>query len=192
MHGQPPRDPSYDIVDDATVLDVADVEAASPGSRPTARSRCSIRSPGRSPSPWPRSWASGPSSSRRISSPATSLCADRRPGAGQRAAAAARRAHRASFGRAHRAPSAPTVSRSTSTTGSRGAGTIAGAAVVDCGFRLPDDPLRTPSPARGTASPPHDPGGGPGGPARAARCDNRRVRPSRHAGLQRLQQGHTP
>ena len=60
VHGWPAREPSYDIVDGATVLDVAELRWGDVAScRPMVMSSCSTRSAGRSPFPWPRSSASG-------------------------------------------------------------------------------------------------------------------------------------
>ena len=96
--------PSYDIVDDATVLDIADVRAGIVALPPRAV-WCSTRSAVRSPSRWPRSSASGPHSSRRTSSPATSCRARatwRPPTCGSSSAACASSAARGPCARCER------------------------------------------------------------------------------------------
>ena len=120
-----------------------------------------------------------------------------RPGAGQRPAPAARRAHRAPDDRSGRPPVARTArprgrprGRASRIASAASGAIIAAAAVVDCGFRLPDEPL--PGVARPSGrlrGAPHDPRGHPGRTAGAIALAARHAdRPWVCALLQR---GHT-
>ena len=102
-----------------------------------ARSRCSIRSADRSPSRWPRTSATEPSSSRRITSPGNELSrtGDLAP-ANVRLAQCGAHVERRTLLRAVRPGEVEVEDRFS---GERR--TIACAALVDCGFRLPTDPL---------------------------------------------------